>query len=449
MPNSYLHSIQCLRLLASSFSIKAEPQALDPSWQRLPPEHTGAFIGNILDDMASTPILHRRSTIQSTLLALAYVCRNWNIISSKPLFEDIYVTSHAALDLLSEFVEDSGNKQVASLIRSLVLGTDIFKRPHNGTQTDYTKRIRSYQRICDVCPNLTFVYQWRGRDYVGDIIEASSLDISRLTHLEVSLGGNLVCVDSDNNASFLGSVKELPAVQELVIRAYADGSMGCDKQWRSAFGTVVLPAMPCLRRLSISNWDARHGVMAFRNYYGCKQVRDLEYINCSTDNFYNLLLFSTIERLVITGPVNGPAYSELPRSAFFDACESLTHICIPFSIFRSCDMPRNLQYLLLDGTIDEDEINAVEDELVWFFGMKVKVSTMQPSRLVKVHIMDCLQHVHILSPEIVSKDKSTFRHGWHRAAEAARKVNVSLTLGIDTLQWLSKQSKVLSRWQYY
>lgn len=435
MPNPYLHNIQCLRLLASSFSNKAEPQALDPSRQRLTPEHTRAVIGNILDDMASTPILHRRSTIQSTLLELAYVRRNWHFIASKPLFEDIYVTSHAALDLLSEFMEDSGNKQVAPLVRSLVLGTDIFKRPHNGTQTDYTKRIRSYQRICEVCPNLTFVHQWRSRDYVGDILEARSLDISKLTHLEVSLGGNLVCVDSDNNASeFLGSVKELPAVQELVIRAYADESMGCDKQWRYAFGTVLLPAMPCLRRLSISNWDARHCVMAFRNYYGCKQVRDLEYINCSTDNFYNLLLFSTIERLVITGPVNGPAYSELPRSAFFDACESLTHICIPFSIFQSCDMPRNLEYLLLDGNIDEDEIEVVEDDLVWFFDMKVEVSTMEPSsRLVKIHLMACLKHVHIISPDVERNEMRTSRHEWHKASEAARKANVTFTVGTEGL----------------
>lgn len=96
-------------------------------------------------------------------------------------------------------------------------------------------------------------------------------------------------------------------------------------------------------------------------------------------------------------------------------------------------MPRNLQYLLLDGIIDEDELKDHEDGLVHFFNTKVDASTMDPrtsDHFAKPYLMACLKHVHIVSSNILHKSKTTSRHEWHNAAKAAKKANVTLT--VDT-----------------
>lgn len=96
-------------------------------------------------------------------------------------------------------------------------------------------------------------------------------------------------------------------------------------------------------------------------------------------------------------------------------------------------MPRNLQYLLLDGIIDEDELKDHEDGLVHFFNTKVDASTMDPrtsDHFAKPYLMACLKHVHIVNSNILHKSKTTSRHEWHNAAKAAKKANVTLT--VDT-----------------
>lgn len=173
--------------------------------------------------------------------------------------------------------------------------------------------------------------------------------------------------------------------------------------------------------------------MSFKNF-DFPPVRVLEYINCTIDYFHNWLLSLTVERLVITDPAYGPYVLESAFAMFHD-CDALTHMCIPFSIFQSCTMPRNLQYLLLDATIDKEELETVEHYLVCFFNMMVKAarSDLPVWRDKERERMACLQHVHIVSPDIVGKDKSTFGHEWANAAEAARKANVTFTVSTKGL----------------
>lgn len=109
-------------------------------------------------------------------------------------------------------------------------------------------------------------------------------------------------------------------------------------------------------------------------------------------------------------------------------------------------MPRTLQYLLLDATIEREELEKAEDDLVSFFDlMVVSARSDKPAcRNVERDRMACLQHVHIVCPNVVGEDKSTFRHEWHNSAEAARKANVTFTVSTEGLQEHSKLSQVLS-----
>lgn len=59
----------------------------------------------------------------------------------------------------------------------------------------------------------------------------------------------------------------------------------------------------------------------------------------------------------------------------------------------------------------------------------------------QMRLITYLQHVHIVSSDVVRKDKSTFKYEWNSAAEAAKKANVIFTVGIEGLQRHSKLSQ--------
>lgn len=349
-------------------------------------------------------------------------------MATEVLYEHIFVPSHIALGILATTMADCNNKHLPHLVQSLTMGADVFESFRKIDQSDYDERIRYYQMICDACPNLTFVDRSRGRSDVGDIIDTNCVDISKLTHLDLLLAKNLLRNRPDRNSSCLGPIAGLPAMQDLTIRVYEDGLSVHDVQSIEP-DYVILPDMPHLRRLSVIGWDAPYNsYMAFASIHE-PSLRVLEFINCSIDSLHACRLPTrAAERLVITGSVrssSSPSNRDGYGRDFLKYCYALTHLCIPFFILGSFTSLPNLRYILLDGSINKDELAFSESRLASFFDGIVKFASMDK------YFTPCLQHVHIISPNVVRKDKSTFRHDWNKAAEAARKANVTFTVGIE------------------
>lgn len=198
---------------------------------------------------------------------------------------------------------------------------------------------------------------------------------------------------------------------------------------------VILPDMPHLRRLSVIGWDASYNsYMAFGSIHE-PSLRVLEFINCSINSLHACRLpMRAAERLVITGSVRSSSCSS-NGTVFFKHCNALTHLCIPFFILGNFTFLPNLRYILLDGSINEDELASIESSVASFFDSTAALFSMAK------YLMPYVQHVHIVSPDVVRKDKSTFRHDWNKAVEAARKANVTFTVGMEGLHQHSKVSQ--------
>lgn len=427
-------------MLASKLVHKGGTRILAPSErQRTPTELVEDVFDIVLDHFSNsaTPFPYRKSISQPALRAIACLSRHWYKMATEVLYRHIFVASRVALGMLAATMSDSNNEQLVHYVQSLQTGADVFEGFYEADKSDNDEWIRNYQCICDVCPSLTFVHITRRCNDVGDIIDASYVGISKLTHLDVSLAGNLPRGDRWDS-SCLGPIAKLPAMQELTIRVWKDGPTAHEVQ-NPELNYVVLPAMPYLRRLSVVGWDDRYARgISFRIDY--PPLRVLEFINCRIDTLYNLPMVEAMERLVVTGIIRRSSSLENGTS-FFGRCAALTHLCIPISIFKLQDseltLPSYLRHFFLDGSIDEDEIKVVENLLVGLF-TTVAIRRMDTRQM---RLITYLQHVHIVSSDVVRKDKSTFKYEWNSAAEAAKKANVIFTVGIEGLQRHSKLSQ--------
>ncbi|EJC99154.1 uncharacterized protein FOMMEDRAFT_31263 [Fomitiporia mediterranea MF3/22] len=382
-PTTILQKLQLLR----------PPKREDVDWDHcLPVEVLEQIFGYLLDerDACPTRVMFIRGTFQPTLRAAALVCRGWHDVVTKHLYNEIYLSSTKALELLTDTLVKY--KYLRPLVHHFHFSSKVYAS--GNAQMLYTAMdIYSLRKIHEICPNLKLLVKakpWMKALPADDDLAFRALkfdraQIDKLTHLELAMPNGAIF---GGRMGFSSSI-EFPALQELYIT----------ESWRNYYDDTDLNTpqwfrMPQLRRLSllgvkVHKWQT----LTFPEH--SPLINTIEFLKGDYENVTNffdpltspLLPYrKTLESLTITAKqvteVTFPKtfrwielldpyiQSESKWSLAF--LENLVELCLPFRSFARIEItsyPPHLKELVLSGYLwelfeeDTDDIKCGGDNL--------------------------------------------------------------------------------------
>lgn len=360
------------------------------------------------------------TTQQPMLRLLACVCRSWYLTATEHLYRHIYISSYSALGLLAEALSNRTNIHLPPLVRTFMMANDILDRPFVG----YTKRdMENLQKIYKVCRNLhavKLVGPPNSQEMEGSLPLLSigySMNWSDITRLEMHFPHS---TSDSGDITLLGSVDELPSLQELLL--YANASTSSDNVADKRRVRIMLPLMPQLRRLSICKWHTNKQTL---NVPPCPLLYAWELIDCTIypSDLFKLLPpmyyqgSQSLESLIITGLVISDS-SEFHLALF--EYPKLSYLCVPMKLFTYDDYCRPpslspyLRHLIVtdvDGRANESVVKVAEDYLVEVLQCAAKIT---PCHLKRVQIIT----------------SSTFE--WSKAKDCGKAANPEIKIEVLT-----------------